>query len=201
VLTPEGVEALRLEAIRSGLFLADLHLQGGWPHNKDIYGIRITVLDDGGETVSLSWAAGYPDDRRPTPAEFDAVRGLVGRLADPGAWLPETAWEDRQLRAFVPSTYGINFSLVAKPDGDCCLRPDPSTLPPPGDELLGSRFNQCVTTDEARMLADGFDAAGIPPGRGYGFLGGLWYVIETPPGVTETQFMSLYPSLPHLVCR
>ena len=30
---------------------------------------------------------------------------LPGRLADPGSWLPGSAWADREIRGFVPTRY------------------------------------------------------------------------------------------------
>lgn len=201
VLTPEGIEALRSEALDSGLFEDDLHLKGGWENNGDIYGTRISVLGDDGKTVSLAWAAGYDDDRQPTPAELDTIRGLVDRLKDPGAWLSETAWEDRQIRANVASSYGVSFSLVTKPDGECCLRPDPSELPAPADQILGTQLNQCITTDEARAIIEGFEAAGMTPVGESNPPGGLEYETGTEPDAYGmTQSMVLFPVLPDWSC-
>ena len=34
---------------------------------------------------------------------------------DPWSWLPATAWEDPEIRAYVPSTYQVTFFLVEDP--------------------------------------------------------------------------------------
>jgi hypothetical protein len=200
VLTPEGVQALRTEILGTGLFGNDLHLKGEFDDAVDFYGLLIQVLGDDG-MVTLAWARGNPDERRPTRAERDTIARLVERLEDPGAWLPETAWQDRVIRAYVASNYGIGFSLVTKPDGDCCLRPDPAELPPPADTLLGTQFNQCVTTDEAKAIAGGFEAAGMTPIGQSNPPGGYEYETGTEPDVNGiTQTMVLYPYLPHWSC-
>jgi len=200
VLTPEGVKALRTEILGTGLFENDLHLRGEFDDAADLYGLSIQVLGDDG-SVTLAWARGYPDERRPTRAERDSIARLVEHLEDPGAWLPDTAWKDREIRAYVASTYGINFSLVTKPDGTCCLRPDPAELPPPADTLLGTQFPQCVTLDEARAIAGGFEAAGMTPIRQSNPPGGYEYETGTEPDIDGiTQSMILYPDLPHRSC-
>ena len=200
VLTAAGVEALRSEVLGTGLFEGDLHLKGEFADSKDFYGVSIQVRGDRG-MVSLDWARGYGDERQPTRAERDTIGRLVQRLSDPGAWLPESTWQDRQIRAYVASSYWVTFSLVTKPNGDCCLHPDPSTMPPPADEILGTQLNQCFTTDEARRLAESFDTAGIPSQVGYGVGVGTEYETGTEPDTNGiTQQMLLYPNLPHWSC-
>ena len=201
-LTPEGVETLRAMVLATGLFDQDLHLRGGYEANPELYGTRL--LGPTARTGSCPFR-GQPvtrtiDTRRTT--RLTAIRGLLQRLVAPEAWLPDTAWADREIRAYVASTYGINFSLVEDPTVTCCLRPDPPSLPPPAEELLKPKLNQCLTTEEARRLAEGFEAAGMIGSPAGSFApGGLSFEVAGPP-VTggETQFMVLSPNLPDRTC-
>jgi hypothetical protein len=95
-----------------------------------------------------------------TPAQARGLAQLEPLLADPAAWLPTTAWADREVRAFVPSHYFVAIDRSA---------PDMSKLPSP---LRGLLFQykkllrhgcQVVTTGEARAILRAFVEAGIPP--------------------------------------
>jgi hypothetical protein len=49
------------------------------------------------------------DRADPTRREARAIVRLSERLADLTSWLPASAWEDRQITAFVPSKYAICY--------------------------------------------------------------------------------------------
>jgi hypothetical protein len=119
--------------------------------------------------------------RLPPLAPRDVPEGTLGRvnalLADPAAWLPASAWEDRAIRAYVPSHYAICF-------GNGIDSPASSLLPPAAQDLLrgkdtayqpllvkplnwnGSSWPQLavcseLTTTEARALASILSSAGF----------------------------------------
>lgn len=86
-------------------------------------------------------------------AQARAIVRLNALLADPAAWLPTTAWADREIRAYVASRYTAAFDR---------RQPSPSELPPPADELL---FDDCnvLTIEEARTISNALEDAGIAP--------------------------------------
>jgi hypothetical protein len=194
VLTPEGAEILRSEVLGTGVLQEDLHLRGTIDGYEHLYGMEISVLGADG-MVAVTWSQGYEDERKPTPEELEALSGLLDRLADVGAWMPASGWADPTIRPFVAEHYGVNFSLVLDDDGECCKPPDPTAMPPPADRILTEKFNQCITTDEARELADGLLAGGIEPSVDNSWAPALRYTVgEGSNGVPQT--MVLYPLLP-----
>ena len=50
----------------------------------------------------------------PLPGEraISADNEHLARIMDPWSWLPATAWEDPEIRAYVPSTYLVAFEAV-----------------------------------------------------------------------------------------
>jgi hypothetical protein len=119
------------------------------------------LREDGSELAELDCAAGE-------------IQEQIARLMDPGSWLPASAWEDREIRAYVPSQYQISV-------GETGLgRSAPSELleaelSAAAEELVLAKewaFQtdggavwyytvSDVTTDEARLLADALDDAGF----------------------------------------
>jgi hypothetical protein len=91
-LTPEGVELLRSELVSTGLFERD-QPAGREPSPHNVIQVRI-----GGRLVRVQ--ASFPR-RLPEP--------LRERLATLESWLPARAWEDRRIRAYVASRYGISY--------------------------------------------------------------------------------------------
>jgi hypothetical protein len=72
------------------------------------------------------------------------------------AWLPATAWEDREISAYVPSTY-----LVGGDMPDQLIAQLPAAV---ADLLRAKAWDQgfaTFTTDEARALAAALDEAGL----------------------------------------
>jgi hypothetical protein len=143
-LTPEGVELMRSELLDSDLLRPDEPpCEAGWYRGH------------------LHGAAGGSFS---TPAnEFAA------RITDPASWLPESAWEDREIRAYVPSEYTVELMGVRARS----LSGFRDELPPAAAELVrcknwevqsvesGFVYYIDFTTDEARALATAVDDAGF----------------------------------------
>ncbi len=175
-LTPEGVELVRAEVISTALFDHDVHFVNA----HGLYSGQIEVRN-GDRLVRVTWGdccdPGSADEARemPTPEQASALQRLDARLADPASWLPASAWEDPEIKAYVPSRYyvcygaqqGIGLSRVL------------ASLPRPAEDLLrtwGRTQSEyggpspettfdiwCshVTTEEARALAQILEDAGI----------------------------------------
>jgi hypothetical protein len=182
-LTPEGVELLRSEVISSGLFDRDHHFDEGASVPGDgeeglIWGeIRV---DEGDGFVSVRWgtATGTPDTLT-TPDQEAALRSLDDLFSNLRSELPTDAWEDPEVKAYVPSSYAIcydqgGFSGPLEPSEVLNLLPNraqdllldrdrrykPYQGPPKGG---GPRRYVCseVTTEEARLLEGIFVDAGF----------------------------------------
>ena len=160
VLTPRGVELLRQEILDTGLFDHDRTFRGDYDEPFDegvgaFHGPSGLWIDfEGG--ISVTWYPGHEKlfDGPPTDAQRQTLGRLVDRLADPAAWLPDSAWQDRELRAFVPSTYTVYI---------CCRHRETSQLPAPANELLTEgEENHCVTTEQARAIVEAYEAEGFP---------------------------------------
>jgi hypothetical protein len=99
------------------------------------------TIRDGDSMQDLSWSD--PD--------------LPGRLADPGSWLPASAWADREIRGYVPTRYAA------------CLGSGVLELLPAAarDILLASGTpdsHDCyrIETADARAVAGILDDSGFP---------------------------------------
>ena len=139
-LTPEGVELMRSEAAE---FAGEpLHCLPG------SHDMLFASPDDDSESKTIS-----------VDNEHSA------RLLDPWSWLPATAWEDREIRAYVPTKYLVTILTEDPID----IEPDQLTalLPAAAADLIeakpndGQGFNVTFTTDEARALAAALDDAGL----------------------------------------
>jgi hypothetical protein len=198
-LTPGGVELLRSEILSTGLFRHDQPPLGSTPSPHNVIQVRI-----GDRLVRV--ATTFPEPR------------LVERLADPEAWLPASAWANRQIRAYVPSRYAILYGRVPQAIERSRIL---SLLPAPAEDLLrahdavawqghvGGRtktsftyYVSDVTTEEARALAQVLDDAGLKqatrlgyrfeaPGKSVDPLGS-----DTGP-VQNEGFITFEPYLPH----
>jgi hypothetical protein len=143
---------------------------------------------------------------------------LEARLTNPRSWLPASAWVDREIRAYVPTTYAVCYGGWP-PDQPIEPSRFLTLLPPAAEDLLGAKdttpkeglfgspgdfhvvVDHCsdVTNEEAHMLAKVFDDAGFEP-----FMPGarLGYRFE-PPGQNEKNAQIYFePYLPHgeLIC-
>ena len=198
-LTPEGVELLRSEILSTGLFGHDQPPLGSTPPHRVIQ-VRV------GDRLVRA-AASFPERR------------VVERLADPAAWLPASAWANRQIRPYEPSRYAILYGGLPETIERSRIF---SLLPAPAEDLLRSHevaprlghiggrtktsftyYVSDLTTEEARALAQALDDAGLKQFLPTGQLG---YRSEAPgtsadPPVPETGqsevFITFEPYLPH----
>jgi hypothetical protein len=201
-LTPEGVELVRSEVLSTGLF----------DHDRDLVeapglyygGVEVSAGD---RLVHLTWGdAGFqqgsePIATTPTPEQVRALEQLDARLEDLTSWLPARAWEDPEVRAYVPSRYSVCYMGKNEP----LRRPRIlHLLPPRAEDLLRawdttreealsfSFWCSVVTTEEARELDQILTDAGAnmqgPEGPSYAF---------TPPGgsleVVDIGFEAVLP--------
>jgi hypothetical protein len=106
-LTLEGVELLRSEAISSGLFDHDLHLEGG----RGLLSGQARVRT-GDRLATVAWGdieLSTVTKTIPTEGQARTLQWLDGRLENL-AWLPASAWADQRMRAFVPSRYSVCYA-------------------------------------------------------------------------------------------
>jgi hypothetical protein len=156
-LTPEGVELMRSEAT-AALNAGDVSR-------------NYCNLDDRGYFVS---AGGDLFGEGNTSADNDPLT----RIIDPWSWLPATAWEDREIRAYVPSTYAVTYEaygggLNSPSSRERAARQLPAAaldLFNPAGASAGwggggpvgmDGTGTTLTTDEARSLAAILDDAGL----------------------------------------
>jgi hypothetical protein len=152
-LTPEGVELLRSELLASGLLRpGEQECEAGAYHGHF-----------------------YDGQERPQSTFTSAANEHLARIADPASWLPASAWEDRQIMAYVPSHYLITLTgdmpaTVRTPRSHLELLA--AQLPAAAAELVRAKdwdYQQAgvfwhdtdFTNDEARTLAAALDDAGF----------------------------------------
>jgi hypothetical protein len=205
LLTSEGIDFLRSEALSTGLFEHDLALDKGRDVPYLPY-LSIQVLN-GDRTVRVTWASPMnfrigEDAPFATAEQADALELLYNRITDPTSW-PAAAWEDRELTEYIPSRYSICIRGIPE-----AVRPSRVVplLPQPAQDLLesggrareedlpanGSCFR--LTTENARSLAEILDTA-ISPIRESRFW--LRYTIEDPDTPGNEILISFGPVLPH----
>ena len=204
-LTPEGVELIRSEVLSLGMFDRDRHLVGGYvPHFGQI------EVRDGGRLVRVTWGDVGPrtgPDTQATPEQAQALAGLDARLEDLASWLPASAWEDEEMKAYVASRYSVCYEAEQGIGLDRVL----SSLPRPAEDMLrpldrthgeygpfgpGPAYDywcSAVTTEQARALAEVLDDAGIVSNGGDVF--GLVYERSDRRAVEVS--ISFHPLLPH----
>jgi hypothetical protein len=110
-LTPAGVELVRSEVLSTGLFDRDLRFEDA----PGLHYGQIEILD-GDRLASICWGPIYSGDGHegvptatPTREHVDASQLIDTRLEDLASWLPATAWEDAELRPYVPSRFSICY--------------------------------------------------------------------------------------------
>ena len=172
-LTPDGVELLRSEIVSSGL---EHYPPAPGPSIHNVIQVRI------GDRL-VGYHASFPER-------------LLERLADPASWLPASAWEDRQIRAYVAPRYSVKYHARPKTLERSRIL---SLLPAPAEDVLRAKdavpelgqlgspafppllpitsYSSNLTTEEARALAQALDNAGLKRGRR---LGELVYSFEIP---------------------
>jgi hypothetical protein len=217
-LTPAGVEQLRSEVLSTGLFDHDLELST----TRFIWGEITARVDD--RLVKVEWANSDPysidpgaADRTPATAEqYPALERLDSLLPYPGPRLPASAWEDKAIRAYVPSYFAVCYTGL--PVDVSAPQSDPSIilslLPARAQEIIGGRAQtrmegqrgltggpyfptrtdcSSVTTDEARELVRVLDAAGLTQDSPEA---GVEYTFDVPGPIRETGTVTLEPVLP-----
>jgi hypothetical protein len=220
-LTPEGVELMRSEILSTGEFGDEVPEPGGPPCAEG------ESPSDG--DCQLPTPPPAPDKPLTVPfyttievaglgrlVHVDRARDLEhleARLSDPASWLPESAWVDREVRAYVPSTYAVCYGGWPP---DQPIEPSRllTLLPPAAEDLLGAKdttrkeglfgspgdfhvvVDHCsdVTNEEAHMLAQVFDDAGFEPFMPASRLG---YRFETPGQNEKNAQIYFEPYLPH----
>ncbi len=172
-LTPDGVELLRSEIVAAGL---EHYPPAPGPWIRNVIQVRI------GDRL-VGYHANFPER-------------LLERLADPASWLPASAWEDRQIRAYVAPRYSVKYHARPKTLERSRIL---SLLPAPAEEMLRAKdavpelgqlgspafppllpittYSSTLTTEEARALAQALDDAGLKRDRR---LGELVYSFEIP---------------------
>jgi hypothetical protein len=168
-LTPDGVELLRSEVVSTGLFDHDVDLAS----SGDISWGSIQARA-GDRLVGVSWSEPYPGFSPrtvATPEQAIALERLVGLLTHPASWLPESAWEEPELGAYVPSTYSVCyripqplaasriFDLLPEQAAEL-LRAENRTRRSEGDPPSVT-FCSSITTGKARALADILAETGV----------------------------------------
>ncbi len=108
-LTPEGVEILQSEIMSTGLFGHDRDLAVASPVVPFFNSISVR---NGARLVRVAWHQHPPYEPKPayplaTHEQATTLQRLVARVTEPEAWLPTSAWRDRQTRAYVPARFEL----------------------------------------------------------------------------------------------
>jgi hypothetical protein len=141
-LTPDGIQTLRAYV-----------LSNGEPPVDEPPFLGELRVRDGDRLIDLEPAIG-----------FDAAR-----LMNPAGWLPDSAWEYREPRGYVPSSFVACYGSMQPVARSRLLEP----LPDPAADLLGDNSEQTsdegtycsvVTTEEARAIDGWLQGAGLQQG-------------------------------------
>ncbi len=192
-LTREGVELLRSEVVSKAVFGDD-------------------QLPSGGEALPRSVIIDVrKGDRLVRVERTSNLQQLIGLLADPVSWLPARAWEDEEIRAYVPARYAISYG--GRPQSMEASR-ILTLLPASVQEVLRDRdrtrtegffgtggvmhvvygYSSEVTTEEARTLAETLDDAGFKrSGTAYA----LAYTLDAPGTSGNVIDVTFEPMLPN----
>jgi hypothetical protein len=200
-LTPEGVEMVQSEVLSTGLFdHGTLHFVSG----QGLHYGQIEVSDDD-RHGRVTWGEFGPGESMtvPTPEQVSALERLDARLEDLASWLPASAWDAPEVRAFVPSRYGISLGTQQEVGLEVLL----ASLPRPAEDMVrGWTWTQDqangdhwwsypATTNEARAIAQSLEDAHNVVVRKDVF--GLVYDLgQRVPGAREVS-VTFSPMLPH----
>ena len=188
-LTPEGVELLRSEIVSTAVLAPDNRLYG-YLHSAPMpppRGCRPSYFHACEHMPPFHAPMQVRNgDRLFYVEHVSNPERLAERLADPASWLPASAWKDRQIRAYVASSYAISyFAQPQKLERSRVL----SLLPAAAEDLLRAKdavsepwlptphYVSDLTTEEARALAQALDDAGLKPQKR---ANELFYVFEIP---------------------
>jgi hypothetical protein len=135
------------------------------------------------------WPAefGLGDKLLATQAQREDLVSLVERLTVPEAWLPASAWQEAEPRAYVPTRFAVQYGI--RPPSIETSRIF-ALLPPAAAEILHSKsrthlegfwgyasdpaptptvdYVSELTTDESRALSGALDAGGVGVASGGG---------------------------------
>ena len=196
---------MRSEVIATGLVDHDLHLLGA-------HGLYFGSIDvrTGGRLVHVTWGDIEPSRHTPsmmaTHEQTSAIVRLTARLENIAAWLPASAWKDREIRAYVPPGYsvciqgkkglGLSRILALLPPRAAHLLRGQENTRQHYTNLIGTFHNWCseLTNDEARALERVLDRAGL---RSTKDVFGVVYGKFDPGFYSKTDFsLTFYPLLP-----
>jgi hypothetical protein len=165
-LTTEAVEALRTELLATGLFV------GKWesvtPNSTDLLDWMSVDVRDGDQMRNVRVDYQIFDGNPPTAEELAGLEHMQEIFLDLNGWFSDSAWVDREIVSFVPSSYSFwsergpaNALLRDAMSGTEIVGLEPTDLPAPANQLLTRTGCDVVTLDEARAILAGFEAAGI----------------------------------------
>jgi hypothetical protein len=206
-LSPEGVELLRSEVVSTRLFDDDLTVDIA----KPIPAYNAIQVRNGDRLVRVTYHHDRGVDRLATAEQESTILRLDARLADPASWLPASAWKDRRIKAYVPSTFQVCYG----PAANIHVRENRilSLFPAPAEDLLraapethvsndpGPFGCRDMTTEAARALAQVLNDAGFDRDP---FLN-MWVldyafvpsVAIVPGPIENTVTIAFEPYLPH----
>ena len=185
-LTPEGTELLRSELVSSGL------LRPGQPGDYSCPPGSYRAEARIGDRNEL-YVGKLPRD-------------LVERIAEPASWLPARAWEDREVRPFVPAAYSVCITGL---DPRISVAEIATALPARLGDLVRARdwgenhagpeeWFWCtrVATEDARTFAEALDAAAIERNE-HPSVAGPEYLFEYQDASrSELLHISFWPDMP-----
>jgi len=184
VLSQNGVEWVRAEVVRTGLFAESADYPLVPVPNQDVgcmdglgltYSSAIELVTDEGPVI-VSWQrAGGPDGCWEPTASRLALELLLAKLESPDKWLPPDSWQDQTLRPYEP--HGYRLITIAQPWQQAAGEdlPEASSVSwPLADSLttFGEAFTprvyadtwtvRCagVSPDEAELVVDALTDAG-----------------------------------------
>lgn len=181
-LTSEGVETMRTYVVSHGEPLL------GEPPNP------MLQVRQGGRLVDLDPARGFDPDR----------------LLEAESWLPESAWEDKKLRAYVPSEFAVCYDGGRQ---SIAPRRIVESLPAAAADLLRNKdwvsvmdtstgrvsevaeYCWVVGTDEALTIVGALDGAGAQRGNGTYVLDYILKVRTSPEADTREARIGVEPVL------
>lgn len=164
-LTARGVDLLRTELLSTGLFARNF--ESVTTNSTDLVEYLHAEVRQEDRVLNVDAVYQGLDINPPGPTVLAGLKHIQGILIDLDAWLPESAWAEREITAFVPSSYSFWFKRASV---GALLRDAPSVevvglgpreLPPPADALLTREGCEVVTLAEARAVVDGFADVGI----------------------------------------
>ena len=196
-LTPSGVELLRTELLSTGLFERDF--ESVTTNSTDLVEYLHAQVRQEDRLLNVDAVYQGLDINPPRPKVLTGLEHIQGVLIDLDAWLPETAWAEKEITAFIPSSYSFWFkrasvgALLRDAVSVEVVKLGPQELPPPADALLTREGCEVVTLAELRAVVDGFADVGITSSAEMSSMDIIAYlVIATDPGVA----VYFEPSLP-----